>query len=60
MESYIILSDDDVKAVKEGKEVKVSTTEGTDVTVLSEHAYSEKFLKEMRNGIREVLVRKRK
>ncbi len=60
MESYIILSDDDIKAVKEGKVVKVSTTGGIEVTVLSEHAYSEKFLKEMRNSIREVLERKRK
>lgn len=60
MESYVILSDDDIKAVKEGKEVKVPMTEGTDVIVLSEYAYSEKFLKEMRSGIREALERKRK
>lgn len=58
MESLIILSNNDIEAIKEGKEVKVQMTDGNDVTLLSEYAYSEKFLKEMRSGIRGIIERK--
>lgn len=58
METYIILSDSDIKAVKENKEVEVRMTDGTFATILSEHAYSKKFLKEIGSGIRGYLERK--